>query len=92
MLRHGDYNDQSPESYFNKMHARCVHHCCSCLRREASRHGVTGNYGLRAMPASGIFDHVSSAFRISSPTISVNTCWFDRRDDCGLDESFSPRR
>ena len=33
------------------MRAPCAHHCCSCLRRESSRHGVTGNYGLPAKPA-----------------------------------------
>ena len=27
------------------------HYCCPCLRREPSRHGVTGNYGVRAKPA-----------------------------------------
>ena len=35
------------------MRAPCVQHCCSCLRRESSRHGVTGNYGLWAKPALG---------------------------------------
>ena len=33
------------------MRAPCARHYCSCLRREASRHGVTGHYGLRAKPA-----------------------------------------
>ena len=36
---------------FCLMRAPCAHHCCSCLRRESSRHGVTGNYGLPAKPA-----------------------------------------
>ena len=33
------------------LRAPCAHHCCSCLRRESSRHGVTGNSGLRAKTA-----------------------------------------
>ena len=36
------------------MRKPCAHHCCSCLRRESSRRGVTGNYGLRAKPAFGL--------------------------------------
>lgn len=35
------------------MPAWCAYHRCSCFQRESSRHGVKGNYGLRAKPASG---------------------------------------
>ena len=42
------------------MLAPCAHHCCSCLRRESSRHGVTGNYGLRAKPALRLYQRLLS--------------------------------
>ncbi len=43
------------------MRAPCAHHFCSCLRRESSRHGVTGNSGLRAMRAFRTQTEISGA-------------------------------
>lgn len=35
------------------MHAWCVHQCGSWISHGNARHGVTGNFGFRAKPASG---------------------------------------